>query len=110
MSVPRFELKPRLGVRKPDLRRSLVGKLKMGEARIGTPLKNSVAELAVAISSRPSNSIDSACTHHALSPGPHVVNRAFSIRARSLPRNSTSAASPRPLRAAYVKLASGIAP
>src|SRR5215203_4468873 len=104
MSVPRVELNPKLGVRKPDLRRSLVGKLRIGEARIGTPLKNKVAKVAVAVSSSPSNSIDSARTHHALSSGPHVVNQALSIRARSLPRNSISVASPRPARGAYVKL------
>ncbi len=105
MSVPSVELRPRLGVRKPERRRSPTGKPKTGAARIGTPWKYSFAVLAEADSSSPSNSIFSAWIHHASSPGAQVVKRAWLIRACWLPRNSISDASPRACRGAYVKLA-----
>src|SRR5512137_1390343 len=93
MSVPSVELRPKLGVRKPERRRSPTGKPRTGDAKMGTPWKYSRAELAVADSSSVSISIFSAWIHHASSPGAQVVKRACVIRACWLPRNSTSPAS-----------------
>ena len=62
------------GVRKPLLRSLLIGKLKYGAHRIGTPLKSSFTPRALPTPPLTSSSIESACSSQSMSSAGQVVN------------------------------------